>query len=143
MSTITETADVQRFIGKMSASEFRATMPGDTFIEPHVSNVRVTMSDGSVRDYIGRWSRRVSEDGTQTMTELGEHFYALSGTGELHIVMVWTVTHYDAGGSWKEIITDESVVVTFAAHAWITAEGPRGDAPEKDRQERKYPETGE
>ncbi|MGO2933166.1 hypothetical protein [Microbacterium sp.] len=134
-----ETVDTTSFIGTTPVDEYQKAQSGHTAVEPYAAAVRIRLSDGTVHKYVGAWERTVREEGRTVQHENGYHFYALSGAGELYVVMAWTVTLYKPGGGRASIMTNKAVAITYAAHAWVSADGPRGIAPEKDEQERIYP----
>lgn len=93
--------------------------------------VGVTLSDGSQHGYPASWARR-GED----RQERGEHWYNVADTGELHVIHSWTITLYGDAATEPRIIHQESIAITYSAHAWKWVTGPNGSIPsDQDVQE--------
>lgn len=85
--------------------------------------VRVALSDGETVHEFPNWS--INRDGRASG---GTYSYALSGTGELHIVETY---HYAPGSMDHELRQGKpkrSIVLTYSGHGWSNVTGDLVDA---------------
>ncbi len=127
------------FVGAMPAADYKGS-DDHWYVHPISNPVQVQLTDGTVHAYYGHWStERYDQDGRKLREEDGWHRYALSGTGELHIVKSVTITHLHVDPTRTEMIEQESIEITYATHAWRWATGPHGEVPVDERQTRTFP----
>jgi len=97
-------------------------------VETVGNGVRVTLSDGETIHEFPNWVSDGRDRGNP-VTE-GSYSYALSGTGELHVV-----ERYHGPGTMTTELNDGkpsySIQVTYGAHAWRSVTGPIGEVPAK------------
>ena len=124
-----------KFIGEDLAAEW-AKRPGLLTIGPYQTPVRVFLADGSEHVF-PQWehSHREDDDGDSQQNTNGGHHYALSGTGELLIVVHSSTVHFSEGAA-RKILKRERVAVTYNASAWLRVTGPIGQAPSEPKEER-------
>lgn len=86
-------------------------------VEEWGTGVRVTLSDGETVHEFPNWTIE------RERKSWGSYSYALSGTGELHIIE----TFYAPGSADAELNEGKpkrTIVQTYSGHAWRNATGP-------------------
>lgn len=92
-------------------------------VETSGNGVRVALSDGETVHEFPNWA--IDRDGRMSA---GHYSYALSGTGELHIVETY---HYAPGSLKYEANKGKpkrSIVLTYSGHGWRNVTGDLVDA---------------
>jgi hypothetical protein len=110
-----------QYIGRRPMKdEDRDTYTLDHNVEEWGTGVRVTLSDGETVHEFPNWTIEREE-----RRSMGSYSYALSGTGELHIIE----TFYAPGSMLAEVNGGKprvTIVQTYSGHAWRNATGPVG-----------------